>query len=240
MRNQIWHGGIVLAGVILIIAATPGCCATRTAGGPAPAGKYVSQAVEGTPVALQKTWNGSRDVYLDIRRAKEPIDTSTGTANPHPNDFGYRVIFGPNPQGSGGGPAGPATLASEDVSTPAGTETIALVDVDGGYAALWGYKPRVRMRRIVAGSDGTTIIVQYRAADDVHRVYVLDKADPAKKVSVYNESDGAVLYEWTENDTYVDFTPGPIGTTPEWGTPTKTSTDPQAQAFVDAVRAKMK
>lgn len=239
MRNQFWHGGIVLAGVIAVIAGPPGCCSRQVPAGPLNgASKYVSQVMEGEPIAVGKAWNGSRDVYLDMRRAKDPIGTGTGA--PHATEHGVRVVFGPNPVNTGGGAPAQATLASEVSTTPSGQESTALLDVDGGYAAVWGYRPRVRMRRLIAGSDGTTLIVQYRAVDDIHRIYVLDKPDASKKVSVYNETDNALLFEWTENDTYVDVTPGPVGSTPQWGTPQSISTDPEAKRFVDAIREKMK
>ncbi|GEM_PF-1354225 len=196
-----------------------------------------NQVIQGTKISYGKPFSSRQDIYLDIRRSASQL--TTGTIAPHPNEAGRRVVFGPDPQVFNP-TAVSARLASEMVTDPASnvTENVAILELDDGYAAIWGWRPRVRMQRIIAGSDGTTLIVQFRGSGStlVERVYVLDKpgTSPVKVFSKSNPTQ--LLKSWSGNDSYVDFS-GPYATP---GPMVLLSTDSAARMWVDLVRKKMK
>ncbi len=116
---------------------------------------------------------------------------------------GTRCLMGPWPQKEG------AKINAKIVSKPIKdannitTHDLA-AEVDSGYAALWGWRPYIRLQRISAAAEGTQIIgVVVSATDEKieERVYILDEASRV----IVRDQKGAEVARFSSNQRYMTF-----------------------------------
>jgi len=211
----------------------------RVAGpGPASIGNRV---IYGQKAMLNDSWRVAAPAYVHIR----PTPSTTGASDGE----GFRVHWRPNWSAAGGDTTpttARATLVNEPYSDATGLTFDAAISLEESGAIMgWGWRPYVRVRRIVAGSDGTGIIMQTRP-NRVVRVIVTDLSlNKTARLWQYGtttplftfRNDGSVNH----NDAYVDLLDNGAGSvtllTP---TPIAISTNSEAMSLYATMVALLK
>jgi hypothetical protein len=179
---------------------------TSRAGVPGPSPANIgNRVIYGQKAMLNDSWRVTVPAYVHIR----PSPSTTGASD----GDGFRVHWRPN-WSAAGGDSTPTTamarLVNEPYSDATGLSLDAAIALEESGAIMgWGWRPYVRVRRIVAGSDGTGIIMQTRP-NRVVRVIVTDLAlNKTARLWQYGattplftfKNDGSVNH----NDAYVDL-----------------------------------
>ncbi len=150
---------------------------------------------------------------------------------------GTRVLMGPKSAGT------PTYAAIRSVpiydSTGALTHDLC-AEVKTGYAAVWGWRPYIRLQRISAAAEGTQIIGQSVSSAPnmvVERVYLLEN-DSGSEVKIRALHSGAIAATLTTPNTYVELTTVALGS----GYATAAGpiqNIPTGDVFVNTVKGKM-
>ncbi len=191
-----------------------------------------NRVVAGDPVPVGKVWaQFDKDVYMHFQKAAN-FDNAADCAR-----AGFRAVCGPNKDS---GEKVNVTLV-QSPRTVGGEETDLAPEADGGYAAVWGWRPYVRLRRISAAAEGSWIIVQALPGDpDTDRV-ILAYTEAAKKVSIWRNdqpSDAQPIATLAGDMMFVDvkYSNGAYSVTEA----RPVSADSKAAELVEWVREKMK
>lgn len=183
----------------------------------------------------EATWpNLGQDVYLHMKANPNLIltpDQMKAAAE------GTRVIMGPASTGQ--------TIKAAIRSVPQYDTTNALThdlcaDIDGGYAAIWGWRPYVRMQRISATAIGTQIIGRVVSSTPnlvVERVYLVENSS-GSPVTIRELHTNSVKATLTASGTFVDLTTVVTGSTIVT-TAGAIQNIPAGDTFVTGVKAKM-
>lgn len=151
------------------------------------------------------TWNGlMQDVYLHMRANPNlilTVDQKKAAAE------GTRALVGPTPAM----PKLNAAIRSVPLYDSSSIMTHDLcAQVDAGYAALWGWRPYIRLQRISIAAEGTWIIgaiVSSSPEQVVERVYVLvDPESPKPDVKIRRNSTGELKATISDSNQFVQVT----------------------------------
>lgn len=180
------------------------------------------------------TWNSlGTDVYFHIKASPSLVLTPEQQKSAAE---GTRVLMGPFLNSTTY-----AAIRSVPLLNSSGEVTHDLcAQVSTGYAALWGWRPYIRLQRISAAAEGTQIIGQVKSSSPtsvVERVYLVEN-NSGSPVYIRELSTGTIKATLTVPNTYVELTTvvQSSGTVTAAGPVQNT---PTGDAFVASVKAKM-
>ncbi|MFO0855996.1 MAG: hypothetical protein U0640_01420 [Phycisphaerales bacterium] len=199
-----------------------------------PAGQSTTsnRVVAGDPVSVGKTWTAlNKDLYMHFQKATN-FDNAADCSQ-----AGFRAVCGPNANTA-------EQVNVKLVQSPrsiAGEEIDLALESDSGYAAVWGWRPYVRLRRISAAAEGSWIIVQAVPGDPNTDRVILAYTEASKKVSIWRNdqaADSQPIATLEGDMMFVDVTN--INGTYKVSDPKPVSSNAKVQEVVDWVRGKMK
>lgn len=148
---------------------------------------------------------------------------------------GFRAVCGPY------GTANSVNVSVVSFRRPFDTTTIdQSPQIDAGYAAIWGWRPYIRLQRISAAAEGSWIIAQHRGPNSARILLV--STENNRPVTIWDNqkplTDPAV-FTFSGQGTFVDLTVANTGEV-VMSAPALISSNAEATALLAHATSKMK